>query len=87
VLPTYGASRLQAQMGYGLPLGGGRFIGTPKLGFGLSEGRHDYTLGWHLSVARREELDLTLGVEASRLENPGAGSPEHGVMLQLRLGH
>ncbi|MDE0196956.1 MAG: hypothetical protein OXK78_02110 [Caldilineaceae bacterium] len=74
-------------MGYGLPLGGGRFIGTPKLGFGLSEGRHDYTLGWHLSVARREELDLTLGVEASRLENPGAGSPEHGVMLQLRLGH
>ena len=83
----HGASRLQAQMGYGLPLGGGRFIGTPQLGFGLSEGRHDYTLGWHLSVARREELGLTLGVEAKRLENADGSNPEHGVMLQLRLGH
>ena len=81
-----GAGRLQARAGYGLPMGAGRFIGTPQLGFGLSDGRHDYTLGWHLSVARREEIDLTLGVEASRRENPGAGNPEHGVMLQLSLG-
>ena len=81
------ASRLQARAGYGLPMGNGRFVGTPQLGFGLSEGRHDYTLGWHLSVARREELDLTVGVEASRRENPDASRPEHGVMLQLRLGH
>ena len=81
-----GASRLQARAGYGLPMGAGRFIGTPQLGFGLSDGRHDYTLGWHLSVARREALDLTLGVEASRRENLGAGNPEHGVMLQLSLG-
>ena len=82
-----GASHLQARAGYGLPMGAGRFIGTPQLGFGLSDGRHDYTLGWHLSVARREEIDLTLGLEASRRENPDAGNPEHGVMLQLRLGH
>ena len=81
------AGRLQARAGYGLPLGSGRFIGTPQLGFGLSGGRHDYTLGWHLSVARRADLDLTLGVEASRRENPDAGNPEHGVMLQFRLGH
>ena len=81
-----GASRLQARAGYGLPLGEGRFIGTPQFGFGLSEGRHDYTLGWHLSVARREDLDLTVGIEASRRENPDASSPEHGVTLQVRLG-
>ena len=82
-----GAGRLQARAGYGLPLGEGRFIGTPQLGFGVSEGRHDYTLGWHLSVARREDLDLTVGIEASRRENPDASSPDHGVMLQVRLGH
>ena len=82
-----GAGRLQARAGYGVPLGRGRFIGTPQLGFGLSQGQHDYTLGWHLSVARRQELDLTLGVEASRRENPDASDAEHGVMLQLRLGH
>ena len=81
------AGRLQARVGYGLPLAEGRFIGTPQLGFGLSEGRHDYTLGWQLSVARRQDLDLTLGIEASRRENPDAGNPEHGVMLQFRLGH
>ena len=82
-----GAGRLQARLGYGLPLGGGRFVGTPQLGFGLSGGRHDVTLGWHLSVARHEKLGLTVGVEASRRENPDAANPEHGVMLQLRLGH
>jgi len=82
-----GASRLQARAGYGLPIGEGRFIGTPQLGFGLSEGRHDYTLGWHLSVARQQDLDLTVGVEASRRENPDASDPEHGVMLQFSLGH
>ena len=82
-----GASRLQALAGYGLMLGDGRFVGTPQLGFGVSAGRHDYTLGWHFSAARREELDLTVGVQASRRENPDASNPEHGVMLQLRLGH
>ena len=82
-----GASRLEARAGYGLPLGEGRFIGTPQLGFGLSGGRHDYTLGWHLSVARQEDLDLTVGIEASRRENPDASDPDHGVMLQVRLGH
>lgn len=81
-----GASQ-QALVGYGLPIGEGRFMGTPRLGFGLSEGRHDYTLGWHLSVARRQDLDLTVGVEANRLENPDAGNPEHGVRLQFRLGY
>ena len=82
-----GAGRLLARAGYGLPLGNGRFVGTPQLGFGLSGGRHDYTLGWHLSMAGRQALDLTLGLEASRRENPDATNPEHGVMLQLRLGH
>ena len=82
-----GASRLQARVGYGLPIGEARFIGTPQLGFGLSEGRHNYTLGWHLSVAKRQGLDLTLGLEASRRENPDASNPEHGVRLQVRLGH
>ena len=82
-----GAGRLQARLGYGLPLGDGRFVGTPQLGFGLSGGRHDVTLGWHLSVARHERLDLTVGVEASRRESPDAANPEHGVMLQFRLGH
>ena len=81
-----GASRLQARAGYGLPLGAGRFVATPQLGFGLSDGRHDYTLGWHLGVARHHDLGLTVGLEASRRENPDAGDPEHGVMLQLRLG-
>ena len=82
-----GAGSLQVRAGYGLPLGGGRFVGTPQLGFGLSEGRHDVTLGWHLSVARQETLDLALGVEAIRRENRDASDPEHGVLLQFRLGH
>ena len=34
---------------YGFALFGGGFTGTPKFGFGLSEGSRDYRLGWRLT--------------------------------------
>ena len=44
-----------ASLGYGLPVFGGGFTGTPNVGFGLSVGARDYRLGWRLTPADRAD--------------------------------
>ncbi len=73
------SGRLDAEVGYGMAVLGGRFTGTPNLGFGVSDTAREYRMGWRLaSVASGFELSL----DATRRETPeGDGPPEHGVML------
>ena len=77
-----GERRLEARIGYGFALFGGAVIGTPELGLGLSDTGRDYRLGWRFGVARRERVDLELGIEATRREaaNDDSGA-EHAVGL------
>ena len=75
-------SRLEAERGYGLPAFGGRFTGTPNLGFGLSDTARDYRLGWRLTPAAQGVPGLELNLDATRRENANrAGAAEHGVVL------
>ena len=77
---------LEARAGYGLPAFGGRFTGTPELGFGLSERGRDYSLGWRLTPAGRNAGSFELHLEAVRREAANGGSaPEHGVGLQVTM--
>ncbi len=73
------SGRLDAEVGYGMAVLGGRFTGTPNVGFGVSDSTREYRMGWRLaSVASGFELSL----DATRRETPdGDGPPEHGVML------
>ncbi len=73
------SGRLDAEVGYGMAVLGGRFTGTPNVGFGVSDTAREYRMGWRLaSVASGFELSL----DATRRETPdGGGPPEHGVML------
>ncbi len=73
------SGRLDAEVGYGMAVLGGRFTGTPNLGFGVSDTAREYRMGWRLaSVASGFELSL----DATRRETAdGGGPPEHGVML------
>ncbi len=73
------SGRLDAEVGYGMAVLGGRFTGTPNVGFGVSDTAREYRMGWRLaSVASGFELSL----DATRRETPeGDGPPEHGVML------
>ena len=81
---TASAGRLEAELGYGLPMFGGAVTGTPHLGIGLSDTSRDYRLGWRLKPARKGGPDFTLGLEATRREAAGDDA-EHGVMLRGRL--
>ena len=75
---------LTAEAGYGLALAGGRFTGTPNVGFGLGDGgARDWRIGWRLTSAVPDSPGLELSLDATRSESAGgATAPDHGVMLR-----
>ncbi len=78
-------SRMDAEVGYGLPVGV-RFVGTPRVGFGASDYGRDYRLGYGLGVLSRERLNLELGVDARRRESPLAGGASNGLLARASVG-
>ena len=73
--------------GYGVGVFGGRLVGTPEIGFGLSQSERELRLGWRLGLARSEgNVSLDLEVEATRRESVNDDrEPEHGVGLRLSV--
>ena len=52
-------TRLDTEIGYGLPLGN-RFVGTPRAGVSTSEYGRDYRLGYGMQVLEQGKLNLQL---------------------------
>ena len=71
-------NRLDAELGYGLPVGR-RFVGTPRIGLGTSETGRDYRLGYSLGVLNGGGLTFELGVDAQRRESPVLGGTSNGA--------
>ena len=82
-------SRLEGELGYGLPVFGGGFTGTPNVGFGLSDSGRDYRIGVRLTPAGPGTSGFEVNLDATRREpanGNGAGDPvEHGVMLRTAI--
>ena len=78
------SSRLDTELGYGLPVFGGGFTGTPNVGFGLSETARDYRLGWRLTPAASGGTGFEVSLDAMRREAANDDA-EHGVMLRGRM--
>ena len=74
--------RLDAEVGYGLALFGGRFTGTPHAGLSLTQGAREYRVGWRLSSALEGGPGFEVGLDATRKESANDNAPEHGVMLR-----
>ena len=70
---------LELRFGYGLAALGDRFTSTPEVGFGMSNGHREYSLGWRLDLAERGTSAIELALEASRREavNDNGAEPEH----------
>ena len=64
-----GNRRLEGRIGYGLAVFGDRFTGTPEIGFGLSDGGRDYSLGWRLTREGRDAGSFEFSFEATRRES------------------
>ena len=78
-------SRLDAELGYGLPVGR-RLIGTPRVGIGTSETGRAYRLGYGLTVAQGGDLHVELGVDAHRRESALLGGADTRVLGRAALG-
>ena len=75
---------LDARLGYGFPLFGGGYTGTPELGLGLTERHRETSLGWHLAEVRSDGLAFGLDVEGARRESTaGEAPPERRLGLGL----
>ena len=74
--------RLEAELGYGMPVGG-RLVGMPSFGIGASGHGRDYRLGYGLTVAQGGATHFDFGVYANRRESLGQGTAEHGVLGRL----
>ena len=74
--------RLEAELGYGMPVGG-RLVGMPSFGIGASGLGRDYRLGYGLTVAQGGAMHFELGIDANRRESPSQGTAEHGVLGRL----
>ncbi len=79
--------RLEGELGYGLALFGGRFTGTPNLGFALSNGgARDYRIGWRLTSAIEGVSGFEVNLDATRKESVGGDAQvEDGVMLRAAI--
>ena len=77
--------RLEATIGYGMPVLGGRFTGTPELGLGLSERGRDWRLGWRLGLAGSGPVAFDLGAEATRREPADGDAPENRFALTATM--
>ena len=75
-------SRWAMEAAYGLPVLGGRFTGSPHVGFGLATAARDYTIGWRLTPEAASAPDLSFGLKAVRRENDTA-DPEHTFGIEL----
>ena len=71
------AGRVDARLGYGLPLAGG--TGTPWAGIGLAEGERAYRLGYQLQVGP-PAADVRIALQGERRER-AAAEPEHTLAL------
>ena len=78
-------SRLDGEVGYGLPVGS-RFVGTPRVGFSSSQYGRDYRVGYGLRVLDRDSVNVELGVDAQGRESPMLGGTDHGVLSQVSVG-
>ena len=78
------ARGLRAEAGYGLPLFGGRYTGTPNAGVGLADGgARDWRIGWRLTSALDSDPGFEVHLDATRREAAGGATPpDHGLMLR-----
>ena len=76
--------RLEATLGYGFPLFGDRFTGTPEVGVGLSNADRDYRVGWRFALARSDRVKFDVSLDATRRE-PANDDREPDDEIGLRV--
>ena len=80
-----GGDRLDALVGYGLPLGS-RLVGTPQFGVTTSPWGRLMRVGYTVGMLERGELAVDVGVDAQIRESAFVGGTEKGVLARAAIG-
>ena len=80
-----GGGQLNAEVGYGLPVGA-RLVGTPRVGLRTSQYGRDYQVGYALGVLEQGRVNFEVGAEAQRRESATRGEASNGFMGRATLG-
>ena len=83
------ARRLDAEFGWGLPLSGGRFLGTPFALHGAQGGGGSLqALGWRMEPLGADggAMDASMVFKLVRRDDGIVGRNDHGILLEARLG-
>ena len=76
--------RFELRWSYGLAAWGDRLASTPEIGFGLSSGHREYTLGWRLYRPGNDRESLEMSVRAVRREAAHRDMrAEHGIGVRF----
>ncbi len=81
-----GNQRLEGKIGYGLPVFGDRFTGTPEIGFGRSDGGRDYSLGWRLTREGRDAGSFKFAPRATKSISLTVGGMRVGSGVSTKPG-
>ena len=81
---TLAEREFEIRLSYGLAALGNGFTSKPELGFGLSNGQRDYSVGWRLMREGRYGGSLGLSLEASLRESANDdANPQHAIAARL----
>ena len=80
-----GGGQLNAEVGYGLPVGV-RFVGTPRVGLRSSQYGRDYRVGYALGVLEQGRVHFEVGAEAQPRESATRGEASNGFMGRATRG-
>ena len=78
------ANRLDAELGYALPVGSG-LVGTPRFGITTSGFGRDYRLGYSLGVLRGGAMNFHFSLDAQRRESLFLQQLDHRLGGRLQL--
>ena len=78
-----GDQRLEGRIGYGLAVHGGRYTGTPELGYRQWDHGRDYRLGWRLTGEGSDAGSFEASLEATRRATANDEDPAHGIGFRL----
>ncbi len=78
------SDRIRFAMGYGVPVFGNRYIGTPNLGIEMSDDGSRYRrIGWRLTDAKPDESNFLLTFDITSQERMADHDLEYGFLLQV----
>ncbi len=82
---TLGTKKLNAEVGYGLPVGA-RFVGTPPVGLATSKYGRDYRFGYNLGVLEQRSVSFGLAADTQRRESRMQREVSNGFPGRATLG-